>query len=207
MGCYFSRNVLDAVERWADKYWLLRETACFVDGRIDGLLIPTAYDAHCIKKSRGHYASGVRVCGVEVKVNRSDFLKGKKSGQFTRYAKSLAGLYIATPYELCKTSEIPDDCGHLVVTNRLSGTGGGLGFTCVCKRHPKYRDVQFDHRQMWELFFRFRDHSVQREYELKSQYREKLDRIGDIAGKKVFAAIREIEKSVSTGGERDAESL
>lgn len=195
-----SKRVLDAVERWADKYWLCRETTCFVKGRIDALLVPTAFDAHCIKSTRGHYSDGVRVCGVEVKTDRSDFVRGLKSGQYDRYAKTLDGLYLATFVDTCKTSEVPPHCGHLVFNTAIQM--GGV----VCKRHPRYQRVKYTQEQMWQLFFRYvMDHNRE-VWQERSRVADVVEKIGHRASAEIFGAIRDIRKQVESRAAPDVES-
>lgn len=187
---WFANRVLDSVEIWADKYWLTRETECFVKGRIDGLLIPTAFDAHCVKSIQGHYASSVRVLGVEVKVSRSDFQNGMKNGQYDRYNDCLGGLYIATPTDVCKTAEIPKHIGHLQIDRRPTP------WRCICKRHPEYRDAQFTPEQIWQLFFRFVMHQNDELREQREHYEECLKRVGKIAGDRVFTKVQELGAAI-----------
>lgn len=191
-------RILNAVDSWADgKYWLCRETTCFVKGRIDGLLVPTAFDAHCMKKVRGHYTDSVRVCGVEVKVSRADFQRGLKIGQFDRYAKTLDGLYLATFADTCKTAELPPHCGHLVYMHGKSNSS-----RIVCKRHPQYRATKFTQDQMWQLFFRYVTEHRMEVREVERRVSEALDKIGHRASAEVFATLRAMRKQVESKGDQ-----
>lgn len=122
---YGSGMVLDGVETWSfsSGAFLLRETGVIRDGRLDGLLFPTSWDANL----------PAGLWGVEVKVSRSDFQRGLREGQFEKYSKQITGLYLATGHDVCKTSEVPKGVGHLIVTR----TGAGL--ICSCRR--KAREV------------------------------------------------------------------
>lgn len=195
MASLAAKRVLDAVERWADKYWLCRETGVFVEGRIDALLVPTAFDAHCVKQIRGHYSESIRVCGVEVKTDRGDFLRGLKKGQYDRYSKTLGGLYLATFRDTCRTAEVPLHCGHLVC----------LHGEVVCKRHPRYRKSEFTQEQMWQLFFRYVLEHRREVYRERDRVHESLEKMGHRAAGEVFAALRAIRKQVEAKGQTDAE--
>lgn len=198
MTSRIATTVLDSVEDWAGHtYWLLRETGCFVKGRIDGLLVPIALDAHSVKKIPGHYSEGVRVTGIEVKTTRADFLAGLKKGQFERYDETLSGLYIATPREVCKTSEIPDGIGHLSIRRQ------NMQWVCTCRRHPKYKDTEPPVEWVWELFFRYTLEMREREHRERCQYDDALHRIGAEAAGHLFGAVREIERQCGLNGSHE----
>lgn len=182
-----SNRVLDAVERWADGYRIIRETGIVnVGGRIDALLIPFNKDAHCMKDTTKAFFDRPRLLGVEVKVSRSDFHRGLREGQFDRYAAALSGLYVAAPHGIIKTAEIPDGVGHLVIR----------GEKCVCKRHPNYRDVDVDRDVPWRLLFHLYTEEAKRRRE-QWQRDEKFEkRLGDLAGVYVFNALYEIQQAV-----------
>ena len=95
--------------------------------------------------------------GLEVKVSRSDFLKGLRSGQFERYHKQLAGLYVVTTDKVCKTAEVPKFAGHLFVARRP-----GLGTVCLCRRHPQWHTVPESPTNMWRLIFALAKHFGER---------------------------------------------
>lgn len=197
MAGWQAEQILNAIEEWDDRYWLLRETGCFVEGRVDGLLIPTRFDAHCLKKGKGHWTERMVVCGIEVKASRQDFIRGKKSGQFDRYAKTLSGLYVATFRDTCRTSEIPSHCGHLVYTHEVRRTAAGhrQGIV-VCKRHPKYKRVEFTQEQMWDLFISYVGYARTQEQKERQRVHRVFERMGARAAGEVFATLREMRKAV-----------
>jgi len=101
-----AKSVLDGIERWAAGYHLLRETgAVIANGRLDGVLVPVGWET---RARPGIY-------GVEVKVSRTDFLRGLNGGQFDRYLAKVNCLYLATGPDVCKTAEVPLEIGYLVV--------------------------------------------------------------------------------------------
>ena len=168
-------DVLDAVEQWADGCVLLRETQVFRNGRMDGVLIRAHFNS--VLKKSGLY-------GVEVKLRRSDFLKGLNSGQFDRYAQSMNGLYIATSQGVCKTSEIPRQFGHLVVSNR------GDELQCVCRRKARYTAKEpLSGDLFWRLLVDCCDQFRRSEQETRREVDEAIEKIKVHAGRKIAAAI------------------
>lgn len=167
----FATSMLNAVERWAAGCYLLRETGAVLRGhRLDGLLIPTSW---LPQMQPGIY-------GVEVKVSRSDFLRGLNSGQFERYAAAVNGLYLATGPDVCKTNEIPKQFGHLVTSWR---SGESI---CVCRRKATRREADLDQatlwRIIWDLFDQFRsqqrkeaEEAVRLERRIKERASEVID--------------------------------
>ena len=138
-------TVLDGVEMWARNRsgYLLRETGQAVsDRRLDGLLVPAGYGAQV----------PLGLTGVEVKVHRSDFLRGLKNGQYEAYRKKLNALYIVTPYGEIKTNEIPTTCGHLVVGLR-AGEIENSRCKCVCRRRAPWHNYTPDQRVLWRIIF------------------------------------------------------
>lgn len=150
-GIYTQDQALDAVQKWAQKMILIRETsAIFNDaaykqgGRIDGLLIPGSWTAPSYK------ALGFKqgIVGVEIKLRRADFLRGLAEGQFEKYAERLCALYICTRRRACKTSEIPEEYGHLVVAQRP-----GYGLVCVCRRAPRWKQCDLTQTTMYKILW------------------------------------------------------
>lgn len=171
-----AKTVLDAVELWADGCYLLRETGQVCSGRLDGLLVPVHWEA---KIGRG-------LGGVEVKVSRSDFLRGLKEGQYERYAKNVNLMYVATHKDVCKTSEIPAGIGHLVVCIRPK-----IGPVCICKRRAVRREMELHPdamwRIIWDLFDQHRKKQRQAEEELH-KLRERICHRGHRIIEKVLLA-------------------
>jgi len=176
----FSANLaLNAVEQWADNCYLLRETGQVVpNGRLDGLLIPLSWEARV--------PGGIH--GIEVKVSRADFLRGLRDGQFEKYDPHVASLWLAAPRDVCKTSEIPKNVGHLIVAKR-----DGEGLVCVCKRRATIKpgashDVPIG--VVWSILMKER--AANREALEKS--RRGCRKFGEIAADKVRRSIQEIER-------------
>jgi hypothetical protein len=190
-----SKTILTAVEAWASGYILIAEFSDRdVGGRVDGVLLPYGRGAHCMKMgtSRDRTIGGSdfwyrpRLIGVEVKASRADFLKGLRGGQFDRYRDScLAGLYVATGREVCRTQEIPADIGHLVVGTRSSG-----GWTCICRRHPTYRDVELSAALVWRVVFHVADKSARETRDLEVRHQAAMKRVGNVAAETIFRSVR-----------------
>lgn len=150
-------TMLDAVERWATGYWLIRETGIVdVGGRLDGLLVPMNRDASCMESSRRvgvpqklRFFARPVLLGVEVKVTRADFLRGLREGQYDRYAEKLGGLYVAVPRGACRVAELPDGVGLLVAGRDFCDPR----FTVVCRRNPTLRYVEMGQETFWRLLF------------------------------------------------------
>ncbi len=171
--------VLDAVEQWASGCYLLRETAAIREGRIDGLLVPTHWDALC----------PTGFLGIEVKVHRSDFLRGLNSGQFTRYTEQTNGLYLATVKGVCKSAEVPPGVGHLIATRRA-----GYGLVCVCRRHPVIQNRQFDEKMVWRVIFDLFDQFRRQDRERVEQLRQERERVNEHVLSAVCKAVSNIEQ-------------
>lgn len=135
-----AEQVLDAVESWAHGAFLIRETGALRNGRMDGILIPYLYEC----------SLDFGIWGVEVKVSRSDFLAGLRKGQYERYEADVDGLFVATPRGVCKTSELPKKCGHLVIgpNPRIPRTRH-----CICRRRPKTKHTPLDDGACRRLLF------------------------------------------------------
>lgn len=129
-----ARNVLRGVEQWACDCFLLRETCVIEDGRLDGLLVPMSWTA----------PMRAGLFGVEVKISRSDFLRGLKTQQFQRYQRQLSGLYLATCRDVCKTSEIPPGIGHLIVRDLHDGAA-------VCRRKAASQPLKLTEPLLWKI--------------------------------------------------------
>ncbi|HLO41658.1 MAG TPA: hypothetical protein VK176_11600 [Phycisphaerales bacterium] len=197
--------VLDAVEEWATSmvgdYWLIRETVASVEGRIDGLLVPASYQAHVFKSRTGYWTDKAAVIGVEVKASRADFLAGARKDQFRRYAKNLAGLYVATPRSV-KTSELPDGVGHLVAY-RPDKEGFGLAtLRVVCKRHPTYASVEMDPDLMWRLVFQAISRMRAESRRGQDQWRKTCERVGQVLERRLFAVMDAVADAVAKEGDR-----
>lgn len=154
-------TVLDAVEQWAEWFELLRETGALRCGRLDGVLVPDSWNAR----------TPPGLIGVEVKLSRSDFLCGLKKEQYTRYESHVNALYVATPRGICKTSEIPTSCGHLVCTERH-----GYGLVCVCKRKPKWRDAEIDHETLWRVIWDLFDQKNRNVRKMREELDQQIER-------------------------------
>lgn len=186
--------VLNAVEQWADGYWMIRETSLVHNNRrVDALLVPVGPEAHCMKKCmKEWFWNRPRLIGIEVKVNRGDFLKGLRNGQYDAYDKLLSGLYIAMPKGLAKIKEVPKQFGVLTVWQK----GSRNNWRCLCHRHPIYTDPELPADIPWKLLFKAKEEFRQRERDMYEEYRRKLRRIGGVASYKIFNTLRQIEKNV-----------
>lgn len=165
---------LDAVERWAQSCYLLRETAALRCGRLDGLLVPVRWDAP-IKAG---------LTALEVKQTREDFLRGLRTNQYERYQNKVNALYIVTPYHVCKTTEIPDGVGHLVVGTRRCGLPGRREMLrdmlpCVCRRHAKWREAEIDQATLWRVVFDLFDQFERKKHEEYRKRRERRDEVAE----------------------------
>jgi hypothetical protein len=167
-----AKHVLNAVEQWAEGHYLLRETGSILPGRrMDGVLIPVAWSS---RAKAGLY-------GVEVKIYRSDFLRGMATGQFLDYQSACNSLYIATPRDVCKTSEIPPGIGHLVC---------GAGDRCVCRRRPAFQDIAFDEAKMWRVVWDLFD-QFERGRRAERESMDRLERrMREAAGNGISAMIK-----------------
>jgi len=144
-----SKRMLDAVERWAEpEYWLMRETAAAVNGRLDGLLVPRSFEASILATRRGYWTDKLGLTGIEVKTTRSDFGRGLKEGQFTRYLSgNLNGLFLVTDLAV-KTCEVPESVGHLVVPEPWK-----MDERAICKRLPTWNASPLDSDTAWRIIF------------------------------------------------------
>lgn len=177
---YGAEHALDAVQRWATSCYLLRETAALVGhGRLDGVLVPSRWDA----------PMGARLAGIEVKLSRGDFLRGLRSKQFEKYAGQVSGLYIVATVDACKTREIPDAFGHLVVGLR-SGEGGAV---CVCRRHPQWAPVALDEGTMWAILFDLCDQNKREVEAQKAEIQKKYEHACSRIVERVMRAISKIK--------------
>lgn len=172
-------QVLDGVELWAANSYLLRETGVLGDGcRLDGLLIPVSWNSPI--------ATGIH--GVEVKISRSDFLRGLRGGQLEKYLSKCNTLYIATGPKVCKTSEIPKSIGHLIVGRRDGQS------VCVCRRHATFHPGKFSEKFMWRMVFDLFDQFEKQRRKEESERREKDDIVGHEIWRRVATAA---EKAIS----------
>ncbi len=197
---FSAKSVLDGVEKWALGFLMLREIGLIPEGRLDAVMVPLSYDAMVMQgktnRSIKNYWDRCGLVGIEVKVKRGDFLAGLRREQFQHYDKYLTGLYVATPLEVCKTSEIPKGIGHLVVGHRH-----GYGDVCVCKRHPKFKQIELQQEMVWKVLFRCFREFQERESQLQQDYDTKMKLVGELASEHIFSALRSIcrtaEKEVS----------
>lgn len=190
-----AKSVLDGVERWALGFLMLREIGLIPDGRLDAVMVPLSYDATVMQgktnQSTKNYWERCGLVGIEVKVKRGDFLAGLRREQFQHYDQYLTGLYVATPPEVCKTSEIPKGIGHLIVGHRH-----GYGKVCICRRHPVFKQIELQQEMIWKVLFRCFREFQERENQLQQDYTEKMDRVGELASEHIFSALRNIRQTV-----------
>lgn len=198
-----SKHILDAVEEWAAGKWMLiRETGIVwvggecgktpeeavikSNGRLDGLLVPISADADSmVRLTKEYFWNRVRLIGVEVKINRSDFMRGMKSGQFERYDAALGGLYVATPLGVCKSSELPKGVGHLVVTTKRRTA-------VACMRRPELRTATYDPDVPWRLLFYCAKQMRNQQVEESRKYDRITERFGRQFGAKLAALVDEM---------------
>lgn len=189
-----AEQCLDAMDRWASGCWMTREFTFRGAGRVDGLIVPISAHAHCMKNLVGEWFwDRPRLVAVEVKVDRSDFLRGLEGGQFKRYAETFAGLLVVTPAKLCKTSELPAGVGHCVVR----GTDAPEGFIASCKRWPTYRDVEMPADMPWRLLFKLAEEFRVRRWNDKMKHEALLHGLGKMAGQRIWRQLKEIETRVA----------
>lgn len=189
-----AEQCLDAIDRWASGWWMTREFTYRGAGRVDGLLVPVGAHAHCMKKLVGErFFNRMRLVAVEVKISRSDLQHGLKNGQFDRYAEAFAGLLVVTPAGMCKTSELPDGVGHIVVR----GTNAPERFIASCKRWPKYSEVEMSADLPWRLLFKLFEEFEARKWQDKMKHGDLLHGLGVIAGQQIWRQLKEIEKQVA----------
>lgn len=194
---------LNIVDKWAaaQGYWLEREIGCVLEaklGRLDGLLVPIAWDAAIRKKWRRF-----GLLGVELKTNRSDFLKGKRTGQFERYRDdgAISGLYVAAPQSVCKTSELPKGVGHLVLVSQKGR------IACICRQHPTCRKIDTPSRALWNVICRMQLAHNQEIRELREKHRVAMKKVGTIAGATIFQGVREFVERLEAESEIPAEAV
>lgn len=186
---YGAKQILDAVDHWAFGAHMIREIEifgpdCKAAGRVDGLLMTLSpWEAPWSKSLRRWAWSAARLVGVEVKVSRNDFKKGLESGQFNRYADVLGSLYVATPKDLVKTSEIPKRFGHLVVRH-VKG-----GWRASCRRHPVFEEQEVAPELIWKLVHRLHKSHMEELGEIRDRNKRVYERLGDRFG----AALRALE--------------
>lgn len=196
-----SRPILDAVERWATGCHMFREIELIAGeiqaekslGRLDAMLVPLRYALIPWRGSmRGWTWTSRRLVGIEVKVDRADLKRGLSTGQFERYLEGVGALYIATPAGLCKTNELPDGVGHLVVRNKWKGIA-------VCRRRATFGDAQPSVAMMWKIlaFMNASHDRIERERMVKFQ------RAQDKVGKSVSSAMSNLLKRELAGTQGD----
>jgi len=192
--------VLDAVEAWVDGYSMLRETgALFEDSsRIDALLVPVSREAHCMKDSDKSFFERPRFVGIEVKVSRSDFLAGVRKGQFEKYQAKVSGLYVAVTKDVCKTSELPDGVGHIICLEKPKSRF----MSCVCKRHPKYSDVDTSPDLPWRCLFRLAEQYQRQVAEHEQEFKRAIKAIGQEAAGSIFANIEKMTEALDIDSEK-----
>ena len=198
-----TRRALDAVERWAAGYLVFRELAAGLGvGRFDALLVPVSGETHCMRQRGGPFWGRPCLVGVEIKVSRADFLAGVRKGQYERYAKGVAGLYVATTQGVCKTSELPPSVGHLVILDKRPR----LVWRAVCKRHPKYnQSATVPAAVAWDLIFRVHRRMHKRLQEQKEGQRRAMKKMGDRAGSLVFGALKDIQRQAAAAAAQTGE--
>lgn len=197
---------LDAVERWVGDHGILfREFGGLIgpqytsSGRIDAIVVPTGRGFPSIKQQTDiHFWARFGLVGVEAKLNRPDFLTGLRSGQYDRYAKTLTGLYIATPRTICTTSEIPAPIGHLIVAHRRD-----YGPLAVCRRHPKWNEsAQIEPELLWRIVLRVADEYRQKREEDRWERHEFDQRFGKQLGRLLYSPIGRIIHTIEKEQDR-----
>lgn len=172
-------SALDAVQEWASCCHLLRETGQIVpNGRIDGVLLAKSWAA---KVPAG-------LVGIEVKVSRSDFLRGLNSGQFEKYDSHLTGLFVAAPHGVYKMGELPNGIGALTISRREGMT------VCVCRRKPAYRAAAVDSKTLWAVIWDLLDQEARDRRELLCNVRRYRTKVASLVSSRVFRAMGKIER-------------
>ncbi len=161
-----AKEILDAIDKdYGGHYMMIRETSilCDFSGRMDALLVPWSSGADCMLRNTGEWFwDRPRLIAIEVKVNRADFLKGLREGQYERYTNQVSGLFLAVPRpdhpmkryrdeeRVCKLKEVPRGVG--LITVERYGTG------IHCARRPILKDVEFERDVPWRLLFAAREY-------------------------------------------------
>jgi len=195
-GCIFSLDkALEAVRAWCGgTAFVLTEIGGLEEGRrIDAILVPCSKEHPIFKANptnRLYFWDRPGLIGVEIKLSRSDFLRGLKNNQYLSYAENFAGVYVAAPRDAAKTSEIPAEIGHLIIANRPE-----YGPLAVCRRHPKWRSNPMVTGDLfWKIIFRLNDAQREDHYELGRQKGRLEERIGALVARAIFAiAERQLE--------------
>lgn len=183
-----SDHVKKAVSEWARniEMWPIEEIGNIVNGRLDLLLVPMAMTTPVFKQLSGHWTTRLGLVGVEVKVDRGDFLNGLKKGQFARYCEDLCGLYIAGPPDVVKLKEVPEEHGVLHVGMEIKKEQ-----RIVCRRHPRFKSPkQYTQDEFWRILWAIAGQlrAQRRREEEKSLALER--RIKDRAGIAIWKAIK-----------------
>lgn len=195
-----AESVKRAVSDWAyqvDFHPLVEHTGV-VDGRIDLLLVPMTIKCPMFvglgddvrrRKEPYDWTTRLGLAGVEVKVNRSDFLNGL-DGQFERYARSLAGLYIAGPPDVVVAREVPEQYGVLSVALR----DHKQGWRVSCRRHPKWVVREASTGDMWRVIWAMHGEYRKHFREADEERRNFMFRIRETTGRVISKAVAEAVK-------------
>ena len=187
---------LDVVEKWAEGYWVIRETGIATPGnRLDALLVPISQNAHCMKSLRGPFWKRPRIVGVEVKTSRNDFQRGLKTGQYEKYDEAVTGLYLVVPKgdQVCKMKEVPKNLGFIEVDNSRHRSA----WTLACKRHPKYGNTEGLSAEIpWRLMFRLREEMNLAINDERHRYEERYKELRNEVDRTVHNSIRQIENQI-----------
>lgn len=192
--------ILDAVEYWAAGYSMLRETGAFCRdaSRMDAILVPVSREAHCMLDSKLPFFERPRFVGIEVKISRSDYLAGVRKGQLEKYQGFVSGLYLASYRDVCRTSELPDGVGHIICLKKPKGRF----MSCVCKRHPKYSDVDTPPDVPWRCLFRLAEQYQRQVAEHEQEFKRAIKAIGQEAAGSIFANIEKMTEALDIDSEK-----
>lgn len=178
-----------AVESWAFQmnFKSLNEVG-IVDGILDCVLFPLSISCPMfvgMGHVGNHWTDRCALAGVEVKVSKSDFMKGLKEGQFERYDKTLAGLYIAGPTDAFLKSDVPEKFGVLHVKHSIIKSDTVL----VCRRHPTWKATSLTNDQMWRLLWAMNQQLGEEKTKHKKEYDDLKAKFSERAGRILTKAV------------------
>ena len=192
-------DILDAVKKWAEGYWLLREfdLSPSANGRIDAILVPVQYGASILNSWKRNdpksWWNRHGLVGVEVKTNRADYLRGIRENQFNKYSNVLSGIYLAAPKGIVKTSELPEGVGHLVETENWV-SGKGVIHKVHCARHPQFHQTELPNELLWKIINRQQTELRSLKQEFWKVTKDYKERMGRLAETKFFSMLKTAEQ-------------
>lgn len=189
-----AEGVKDTVSDWAlgADFYPIKEHSGVVDGRIDVLLVPMSIKCPMfsgtlreVQKVKGYdWTDRLGLAGVEVKISKQDFQSGL-SGQFSRYAESLSGLYIAGPPNIVVAKDVPKEFGVLSVAQG----NFGQGWRVACRRHPRWKLREASAADLWRVIWSLKRDQDRELREIREEKTKFINRFRERAGDVLTAAI------------------